>query len=239
MAMEQPTTLRVVSAGEIVEAEWTPSGVPGLALVGQPVTTAWRLVHMASGRAVSRSAEHTDPEAVRDLARRIAPLADWTEPNVAVSVPRLRQELERVIGDWQVARPAARGTETPSEQAQIPDRPAPRSELGRDLTGELETLASKLRGAEHERLLLREIVRKLHGAVDKGLFADALSALSQSDREYVRALVDDEKEQDATAVVQAIRRTVDSPSHRTPAVTARPPTRPRSPHFGGPDAAAS
>src|SRR5579872_5842810 len=103
MAMEQPTTLRVVSAGEIVEAEWTPSGVVGLALVGRPVSDGWRLVHMASGRVVSRSAEHSDQDAVRDLARRIAPLADWTQPNVAVAVPRLRQELDRIINDWRVA----------------------------------------------------------------------------------------------------------------------------------------
>lgn len=280
MAIEQPTTLRVVHAGEIVDAEYVPSGVPGLAVVGRPLTTGWRLVHIATGRAVSRSAEHTDLDAVRDLASRIAPLADWTEPNVAVSVPRLRQELDRVITAWRalhggapVAGPGFEQTShRSSDQAShqgfsrsAPLPPAPE----RDLTYDLETLADRLRAAEHERHLLREIVRRLHGALAPGVFADALSNLSHGEREFVRSLVADENAEDATGVVQAIRRGVDvtgprtattgakavgaasatrpapasprpaSASPRPAPASPRSPTRRREGRFDGPDIAAS
>ncbi|MGA2037147.1 MAG: hypothetical protein ABSH04_06140 [Acidimicrobiales bacterium] len=272
MVMEQPTTLRVVAAGEIVEAEWAPSGVAGLALVGKPVTTGWRLVHMATGRAVSRSAEHPDPEVVRDFARRIAPLADWTEPNVAVSVPRLRQELEQAITAWRAAYPlvdqaalvpAPRGQRVADGNGQKSPANAERSrdssvvgsetELGKDLAEDLETLAARLRATEHERVLLRQVVRCLHAALPPGVFADALTTLSHGDRAFVRFLVADENAEDATAVVQVIRRTGNVASPRAPTASATPPTtpprpaatsqrtptRPRTPRFGGSDVAAS
>lgn len=262
MAIEESTTLRVVHAGEIVEAEWVPSGVPGLAIVGRPVTTAWRLVHIATGRAVSRSAEHGDVDAVRDLARRIAPLADWTEPNVATSVPRLRQELDAVIDAWRSSHGGVAGSTADALQN---GRIASHQELSeldrslqapeRDLAKDLETLATGLRAAERERHLLREIVRRLHAALPPGIFADALSTLSHSDREFVRSLVTDQTAEDATGVVQAIRRAADMLGPRTStstsktAVTGPPPhpapTSPRTSarrrpgRLDGPDVAAS
>jgi hypothetical protein len=226
MAMEQPATLSVVSAGEVVEAEWTPSGVPGLALVGQPVTTQCRLVHMASGRAVSRSAEHPDPDAVRDLARRIGPLADWTDRNVAVSVPRLRQALDQAITAWQAAYPV------PGQQRSWEAAPTAQKSA-------LETLADRFREVEQERLLLRRIVRRLYDAMAPGAFADALAGMSQADREFVRSLVHDDETRDATGVVQAIRRPGDLPGPRPAATSTRPPVGGRTGRFGGPDAAAS
>ncbi|HUC37508.1 MAG TPA: hypothetical protein VMR97_10335 [Acidimicrobiales bacterium] len=262
MAIEQPTTLRVVTAGEVVEAEWMPTGVPGLALVGRPVTSGWRLVHIPTGRAVSRSAEHPDPDVVRNLARRIASLADWTEPNVAVSVPRLRQGLDQAIAAWQAEhRIPAHADAARRELSAAPADPEPdglvaaSSELGPGggLAHDLEALASKLRGTEHERLLLREVVRRLHAVLAPGAFADSLETLSHADREFVHSLVADENAQDATAVVQAIRRASDAfgprPSGQTARVATggtrsgaaapRPPTRPRTGRMGGPDAAAS
>jgi hypothetical protein len=232
MAMEQPATLRVVTAKGVVEAEWMPSGVAGLALVGRPLTTGWRLVHMTSGRAVSRSAEHSDPEAVRDLASRIAPLTDWTEPNVAVSVPRLRQELDRVITAWQAAHRV--GYEAPS-----PPLPRPGTTSERDLAVDLETLAAHLRAAEHERLLLRETVRRLHRALAPAAFNDSLATLSQDDRDFVRSMVNDESIEDATGVVQAIRRSDDALGPRPADRSSRVPARARTGRFDGPDAAAS
>ncbi len=243
MAMEQPATLRVVHAGEIVEAEWAPSGVPGLALVGRPVTTRWRLVHIATGRAVSRSAEHADPDAVRELALRIAPLADWTEPNVAVSVPRLRQELDRVISSWLLAHEAApkpRGASDQASHQDISARDAAPQAPDRDLAKDLETLAAGLRAAERERHLLREVVLRLHAALSPGVFADALSTLSRAEREFVRSLVSEENLEDATGVVQAIRRAVDVLGPRVaPTTPPRSGTRRRPGRFDGPDVAAS
>ncbi|MGD0255942.1 MAG: hypothetical protein ABSB99_10400 [Acidimicrobiales bacterium] len=286
MTMQEPMTLRVVTAGEIVEAECAPSGVPGLALVGRPVTTRWRLVHMATGRAVSRSAEHADPEAVRDFARRIAHLTDWTDPNVAVSVPRLRQNLEQAITAWRAAYPpaevaqstppqgirraegvrrtegvqggqgvAGNGVHGPvqAERSNPPSVAGPDLAMGRDLAKDLERLATRLRVAEHERVLLRQVVRRLHAVLPADAFSDALATLSQSDRAFVRFLMADENAEDTTAVVQVIKGTdnVVSPrapvsSTRLPTTASRPaaasprnPTRPRKPHFGGPDVAAS
>lgn len=259
MAMEEPATLRVVAAGEVVEAEWTPSGVPGLALVGRPVTAGWRLVHMATGRAVSRSAEHADPAAVRALARRIATLADWTDPNVGSSVPRLRQDLDKAMAAWRADHtPAPAPGETPASplESEVP------TELGRDLSKDLQSVASSVRAAEHERLLLRHIVRRLHDAA-QGAFDEALATLTRVDREFIRSLVAgqdaDEDAKDATAVVQAIRPTTDPRGVRAAAATRpavgaprpggagsrpgttspRSPARPRTPRFDGPDVAAS
>ena len=275
VTIQKPMTLRVVSAGKIVEAECVPSGVPGLALVGRPVTTGWRLVHVATGRAVSRSAEHADPEAVRDFARRIAHLADWTDPNVAVSVPRLRQDLEQAIIAWHAAHPADQAEPTPPQgvarvggirraegvqagrgaaaggydpvQASRSNHPSvvgPEIEMGRDLAKDLERLATRLRVVEHERVLLRQVVRRLHAALPADAFSDALATLSQNDRAFVRLLVADKNAEDATAVVQVIKGTDNVASPRTPvsrpaAVSTRTPTRPREPRFGGPDVAAS
>jgi hypothetical protein len=255
MKMQEPMTLRVVSAGKIVEAECAPSGVPGLALVGRPVTTRWRLVHIASGRAVSRSAEHIDPEAVRDLARRIADLADWTDPNVAVLVPRLRQDLDQALTAWRAAHPPAEGAQSAPPQglagngghamararsSNDPSVARPAVEVGRDLAKDLERLATRLRVAEHERVLLRQVVRRLHAVLPADAFSDVLGTLSQSDRAFVRFLVADEKAEDSTAVVQVIRRTEDVVSPRArAAVSPRTPIQSRKPHFGGRDIAAS
>jgi hypothetical protein len=276
MAMQQPATLRVVSAGNIVEAEWMPSGVPGLALVGRPVSTGWRLVHVASGRAVSRSAEHFDPEAVRALAKIIAPLADWTDPDVAASRPHLREELDRILAGWlghtdtrprhvrrefvddtrlldlptldtpsldtrPHATPGAVGAEMGS--ATGPERRLDGGDRGRGLAEELQNLVERVRSAEYETAVLREVMRRLREVVPPATFDQALSTLSASDRGLVGSLVPDGTAADATGVVQAIRPEVDTirtqPATPGRSPTTRVPPTTRSGRAPGPDIAAS
>jgi hypothetical protein len=267
MAMEEPTTLRVVSAGNIVEAEWMPSGVPGLALVGRPVSAGWRLVHIATGRAVSRSAEHFDPEAVRALARMIGPLADWTDPNVAVSRPDLREELDRVLAAWRgdsetTPKHAVRapvdetrqldtytidtgsldtgslGTRSVAtrrmDEVSVDTRPIESldsREAERSLAQELQSLVERVRSAEHETLVLRDVVRRLRDLVSSATFDHVMGTLNASDRGLVGSLLPDGQAADATGVVQALRpemdtfRTQQTPSVRQPA-RVPPPTRP-------------
>jgi hypothetical protein len=234
MAVEEPSTLRVVSAGKVVDADWIPSGVPGLALVGEPITTGWRLVHMPTGRAVSRSAEHPDPEAVKSLARAIAPLADWTDPAVALTVSRLREALDNVLGQWHRDYPQSPAPAAPITTPVVPETP---------LENELEGLMKRLRSAEHERMVLRNVLRRLYVSTAVRDFADAISGLSEPDRELIQSLLIDANAEDATAVVQAIRKEPDTRSGPA-ATTARvpttlPPGRPVTGRSPGPDAAAS
>jgi hypothetical protein len=286
MAMEEPTTLRVVSAGNIVEAEWMPSGVPGLALVGRPVSAGWRLVHIPTGRAVSRSAEHFDPEAVRALARMIGTLADWTDPNVAVSRPDLREELDRLLAAWrgdsettpkhalrapvdetrqldayaidtasldtrslatrrmdEVSVDARRldsldslGTASAVGAGMAPateaERHVERHDAGRGLAEELQSLVERARSAEHETVVLREVVRRLRDLVSSSTFDQVMGTISASDRGLLGSLLPDGHAADATGVVQALRpemntlKTPQAPSGRQP-TRVPPPTRPR------------
>jgi hypothetical protein len=277
MAMEEPTTLRVVSAGNIVEAEWMPSGVPGLALVGRPVSAGWRLVHIATGRAVSRSAEHFDPEAVRALARMIGPLADWTDPNVAVSRPDLRDELDRVLAAWRgdsetTPKHAVRAPVDETRQldtytldtgsldtgsldtrslatrrmdeVSVDTRPIDSldsREAERGLAQELQNLVERVRSAEHETFVLREVVRRLRDLVSSATFDHVMGTLNPSDRGLVGSLLPDGQAADATGVVQALRPEMDTfRTQQTP--TVRPPTRvppPTRPGRVPPDIAAS
>lgn len=223
--------LRVVTAGKVVEAEWQPTDVPGLALAGKPVSNGWRLVHIASGRAVSRSAEHPNPEVVKELATRIGDLADWTSASVAASVPRLREQLDEVLDAWHAEHPVK-----PVRRAMPPEAPL----------NDLEQLIARVRASERERTVLRELLRKVQEKVPPAAFAEALASLDDSERDLVRSIVpraaalpaeDRRPDGDTTAVVQAIR-TRPTPATRGPA-PARSPTRPRPPSSPGSDAAAS
>jgi hypothetical protein len=250
--------LPVLTGGEVVEAEWQPSGVAGLALAGRPVTTGWRLVHIASGRAVSRSAEHPDPDILRELAMRIVHLADWTQPGVAMSVPGLRKELEQAVCTWRISHPLCEDLAAPPEgvpvlRGAVSSRQAaiqgprsrtslvggPETELGRDLERDLATLVDRLRVAEHERLLLRQVIRRLHTRMAPDAFTEALATLSHGDHSFVRFLVADENAEDTTAVVQAIRPKPAAAPPRPAAGTQGVSPKRRAPRFGGPDVAAS
>jgi hypothetical protein len=259
VVVRQPKMLPVLTGGEVVEAEWQPSGVAGLALAGRPVTTGWRLVHIASGRAVSRSAEHPDPDILRELAMRIAHLADWTQPRVAVSIPRLRKELEQAVSAWRISHPLSdEDLATPPEgvpvlRGAVSNRPVathgpsskvslvggPETELGKDLERDLATLVERLRVAEHERVVLRQVVRRLYATMAPDAFTKALATLSHADHSFVRFLVADEKAEDATAVVQAIRPRPAAAPPRPAAGTQGVSPKRRPPRFGGPDVAAS
>ncbi len=223
--------LRVVTAGKVVEAEWLPTDVPGLALAGKPVSNGWRLVHIASGRAVSRSAEHPDPEVVKELAKRVADLADWTSATVAASVPRLREQLDEVLDAWHADHPAK-----PVRRATPPESPI----------DDLERLVARVRASERERIVLREVLRKVEEKLPPAAFAEVLASLDDSERDLVRSILprvaakpaeDPRPDADTTAVVQAIR-TSRTPATRAPAA-ARSPARPGPPRAPGSDAAAS
>jgi hypothetical protein len=239
VAIEQSRTLPVLTGGEVVEAEWQPSGVNGLALAGRPVTTGWRLVHIASGRAVSRSAEDPDPDVLRELAMRIAHLADWTQPKVAASVPGLRKRLEQSISAWRASHPLA------GKDPTTPPVSGPETESIRDLEKDVAALVERLRAAEHERVLLRRVVSRLHATLTPHEFTETLASLSHGDRSFVRFLVAEENAggasaADATAVVQAIRPKPPAAARRRPvAGTQGVSAKRRGPHFGGPDVAAS
>ncbi|MGH9029468.1 MAG: hypothetical protein ACRDV4_07620, partial [Acidimicrobiales bacterium] len=192
-------------------------------------------------------AEHSQPEVVRALAREIASLADWTQPGSSVAVPQVREQLDRTLASWRAANPDPARPSTPipapstplpvvPQGAGAPTRaPEPSRDLrqGRNmvLDQDLERLVARLRAAERERVLLRQVVRSLRAAMTPSAFADALANLSQGDREFVDSLLSDRNAADATAVVQVFRR------ENTP--TSRTPTMPRSPRVPGPDVAAS
>jgi hypothetical protein len=190
---------------------------------------------------------------------RIAHLADWTQPRVAVSVPHLRKELEQAVSMWRISNPFPdEDLATPPEgvpvlRGAVSSRQAaiqgprsktslvggPETELGKDLERDLATLVERLRVAEHERLLLRQVVRRLHPRMAPDTFTEALAALSHGDHSFVRFLVADENADNATAVVQAIRPKPASAPPRPASGTRGVSSKRRAPSFGGPDVAAS
>ncbi len=123
MSTGEPKTIHVVTAeGQAVDAATLDSGVPGLSLVGPPVSEGWRLIHVASGRIVSRSAQHPDPDVLRKLAHRLAAFADWTERDVRVPGPVLRREIEAAavqlgLGPEPPAAPSHPGAGSKSDAA--------------------------------------------------------------------------------------------------------------------------
>ena len=81
----------------MVDGDVVESGVAGLVLTrtGQG---SWRLVHAPTGRPVSRSAVHADPQVLVRLAGSLASLADWSRRDIPVPGPLLRQTIEAVVG---------------------------------------------------------------------------------------------------------------------------------------------
>lgn len=246
MAMVQPGPLRVVSGGKIVEAEWMPSGVPGLALVGRPLTSGWRLVHIASGRAVSRSAEHQDPQKLEMLARSIGPLANWMDPRVAESHPELRERLDRAIAIWKGKRVGSSGASLQRHAVEY-------------RTGLPEQSGPETSRVQEENLLLREALRRLAQTVPHSTFEDALQGLEPIQREQLSSMLRRRREEmlsspaavsntDTTSVVQTLRRvseprTYSSRSGVHPTTAQIPVVRPhpgdRPPVVPDPNAAAS
>lgn len=104
--------VRWVVDGDVVE-----SGVAGLVLTKTGPEGTWRLVHAPTGRPVSRSASHADPQVLVRLAGSLASLADWSRRDIPVPGPVLRQAIEAVVGP-----PPARPAGVPAAEAADADR---------------------------------------------------------------------------------------------------------------------
>jgi hypothetical protein len=161
------------------------SGVPGLALAHAPTSQGWVLVHRASGLAVSRSAKHQDPEVLVALARRLAPLADWTQQAIPIPGPMLRREIDRAVKEAGLV-------------------PLPRSRMSGD----------RQWSTEQDRELLARVLRRVHTAVPPGMFANAIEDLDAEERAHLRALLTDQLA-DTGAVVQSLPRSESQPPTAT------------------------
>lgn len=166
----------MVGSDGIVEAEALDSGVPGLGLAHEPTSEGWVLVHIASGLAVSRSAKHHDPEVLVALARRMAPLADWTQRAIPIPGPVLRQEIDEAVKEAGLA---------PLDRSRTSDVP--------------------VWSTERDRELLTRVLREVHTAMPPGMFAGAIEALDAEERAHLRALLTDQLA-DTGAVVQSLPR---------------------------------
>ena len=245
MSTGEPNTIHVVSAdGVAAEAAALDSGVPGLVIVAVPDTDRWRLVHTASGRVVSRSAQHSDPAVLRTLAHRLAAFTDWTHRDIRMPGPVLRREIEDATRDLGLdpdghLEPA---TSTPkfgpasvsapsaaTDPAAFPSAPEPTGEV--PATGaapadkrseQIEQLQSRLRSTERERALLRRILRRVHTSVPPGTFADAIRDLDAEERALLGTLITDGSS-DSTAVVRSMPTTGnDAPSALASSLSPHP-----------------
>jgi len=231
MSTGDPSTIHVVTGdGVAMEAAALDSGVPGLVLAATPGADRWRLIHSASGRIVSRSAQHSDPEILRKLAHRLASFTDWTEKAIRLPGPVLRREIEEAAqqlgltpdGHENSAPSSASAAPTastdpagfPSAQAtgEVPAPGGAKTPAGAKTDGpsvsprrhdQVEELKSRLRSTERERALLRRILRRVHTAVPPGTFADAIRDLDGEERALLVTLITDGAS-DSTAVVRSL-----------------------------------
>jgi hypothetical protein len=183
-------------AGRSVAPGRLPTRVAGLALEEVPQRSVWRLVHAPTGRPLSRSAVHADPEALHDLASRVGGLAPWTEVELSVPGPRLRADLARAMAEWR----AAWGVEEESGPVAVATTPSGSASPSRWPAVDRD---------DPERL--RRIVRHLYGAVPPALLGTTVRDLDPSDRDLLLGLVAEEgpsqeaRPEDTTGVIQAIR----------------------------------
>ena len=248
MSTGEPSTIHVVSAdGVAAEATALDSGVPGLVIVGVPDTDRWRLVHTASGRVVSRSAQHADPDVLRKLAHRLAAFTDWTHRDIRMPGPVLRREIEEAARDLglhpddhldpatstyrpvpAVAPTAPSVPSTATDPAAFPSAPEQTGEVpsvavdapdGR--ADQVEQLQARLRSTERERALLRRILRRVHTSVPPGTFADAIRDLDAEERALLGTLITDGAS-DSTGVV----RSMPTASNDAPSASPSSPPRP-------------
>jgi len=140
------------------------TGVPGLVMARSG--SSWRLVHRPSGLLVSRSITHGDPRVLVRLARRLAPLADWSQREIPVPGPALRQAVEQAALECEV--PLV--TEATSPGLDAGDRRA---------------------RAERDRELLLRVLRRVHTAVPPGVLASAIADLDPEERARLRAMLTD------------------------------------------------
>lgn len=155
---------------------------------------AWRLVHAHTGRPLSRSAVHRDPEALRELASLVAPLADWSQHEIDVPGPRLRQGLHDAVAYWSDTHPARYRTAAAPSPATAP-RPAPaRPANARPVRSE-------------ESPALRRLVRHLYSSLPPGLLGSTVRRLEPRDRQLLLDVVSEFASDDTTGVLQVVRPT--------------------------------
>ena len=182
------TTIPMVGPDGIVVAEAQDSGVPGLALAHGPTSEGWVLVHVASGLAVSRSAKHHDPEVLVALARRMAPLADWTLLEIPIPGPVLRREIDEAVKEAGL---------TPLDRSRMSDVP--------------------VWSTEQDRALLTRVLRRVQTAVPPGMFAEAIGGLDAEERAHLLGLLTDQLD-DTGAVVHSLPRSELQPPAATESV---------------------
>jgi hypothetical protein len=156
------TTILVVGPDGMVMVEALETGVPGLMLASPPTSDGWALVHVASGLAVSRSARGPDPEVLATLARRLAPLADWTQVAIPIPGPVLRREIDRVVEETGLALAHRTSSDDP------------------------------IWTTEQDRDLLAMVLRNVHTAVPPRTFAKAIGELNAEERAHLRSLLTDQ-----------------------------------------------
>ncbi len=168
-------------------------------------------MHERSGRPLSRSAVHADPEALHDLASRVAGLAVWTDEELAVPGPRLRAELARAVGEWRDAQGVDARSEVidalPPPAAALRSAPIRRPTLDQD---------------DPDRL--RRLIRHLYGAIPPGLLGATVREIDVRDRDVLLAVLAEENGDDTTGVIQAIRPASDAPTVAVPVTDAAAPT---------------
>lgn len=160
------------AAGERVVAhvaDVAETGVAGLVLSRTGPGGQWRLVHEGSGLLVSRSAVSDDRRALVRLAQQLAPLADWSATELSLPGPALRQAVEAAAQRCGLSLPPVAASPEGDGSATDASRPSPVP--GDDL------------------VLLRRVVRLVHGAVPPGVFASAIAELDRTERARLRELI--------------------------------------------------
>ena len=188
--MPRPDTIAVVEGGvpagqRGVDAETSASGdantadtgVAGLVLVRTAPGGQWRLVHEVTGLLVSRSAVSDDTQVLRRLAYELGPLADWTQRELPLPGPALRQAVESAAVRCGLTLGAVTMGTSPASSP-VDDRTAP-----------VVSPESELEAVRRDLELVSRVLRLVHTAVPPGVLASAIGDLDASERARLRELL--------------------------------------------------
>jgi len=192
------------------EANTVDTGVAGLVLVRTAPGGQWRLVHEVTGLLVSRSAVSDDTQDLRRLAYELGPLADWTQRELPIPGPALRQAVES----------AARRCGLPLGAVSTEPVPATVSNE-QPATARVEP-ESELEAARRDLDLVSRVLRLVHTSVPPGILASAIADLDASERARLRELL---TAGGAGTRSDAVIQSIPSPAPTRPAVRGTPPPR--------------
>ena len=218
-----PDTIVVVEggvpAGQWGEGAQTPAngdantvntGVAGLVLVRTAPGGQWRLVHEVTGLLVSRSAVSDDTQDLTRLAYELGPLADWTQRELPLPGPALRQAVES----------AARRCGLPL--GVVSTEPVPTTVSNEDPATAGVEAQSTLEATRRDLELVSRVLRLVHTSVPPGVLASAIADLDASQRARLRELLTAGATRTRSdAVIQSIA----SPAPARPGVRGAPPPR--------------